>query len=201
MKLHEKGGKMNIGIDVDNTIVDTLKTLKKYCKEYNEKVIKRDIQMNQKGFNISNLYDWTDEEKEKFFIEYIDIIREEAKLKPNVCEVMNKLKQEGNSIHIITARRKIEGIIKDPYETTKKFLEESGIKYDKLAVQEDKRKYCIDNNIDVLIDDELQNIYSVCDIIPVIVFNEIYNTECEGNNIIKVNTWNEVYDIIKKMRL
>ena len=57
---------MNIGIDVDNTITDTLPVLKKYCKEYNDKVIKRNLTMNEEGFAVANLYDWTEDEKTDF---------------------------------------------------------------------------------------------------------------------------------------
>ena len=65
-------------------------------------------------------------------------------------------------------------------------------------MQKDKKQFCIDNNIDVLIDDEPQNIDSVSKVIPVIVFEAIHNEECNGTNIIKVNTWGEVYNIIKE---
>ena len=36
---------MKIGIDIDNTITDTLPILKQYCKRYNEEVVKRNLKM------------------------------------------------------------------------------------------------------------------------------------------------------------
>lgn len=186
---------MKIGIDVDNTIIDTLPVLKKYCREYNEKVIKRNLKMNEEGFAVANLYEWTQEEKTDFLIKYIDEVREQAPIKKNAQEIIRKLKQEGNTIYIITARKQIGD--RSPYEATQKFLKKNDFQYDELVVQKDKKQFCIDNNIDVLIDDEPQNIDSVSKFIPVIVFEAIHNKKFNGKNIIKVNTWNEVYNIIK----
>lgn len=188
---------MNIGIDVDNTITDTLPVLKKYCKEYNDKVIKRNLSMNEEGFAVANLYEWTEEEKKEFLVKYIDEVREQAKIKQNAQKIIRKLKQEGNTIYIITARKQIKD--RNPYEITQNFLQKNNIQYDKLVIQKDKKQFCIDNNIEILIDDEPQNINSVSEVIPVIVFEAIHNKKCSGSNIVKVNTWDEVYNVIKNM--
>ena len=37
---------MKIGIDIDNTITDTLPLLKKYCEEYNSNVVKKNLKIN-----------------------------------------------------------------------------------------------------------------------------------------------------------
>ena len=41
---------MNIGIDIDNTITDTLPILKRYCKKYNDEEVKRNLVMHDEGF-------------------------------------------------------------------------------------------------------------------------------------------------------
>lgn len=186
---------MRIGIDVDNTITDTLPVMKEYCKKYNEEVVKRNLPMNEKGFAASNLYDWKDEERQDFFDNILPQVFSKVQTKENAKDIINKLKKEGNSIYIITARTKI----KEPYRVTQEMLERYGIDYDELIIQKDKKQCCIDKKIDILIDDEPQNITSVSEIIPVIAFEALHNEECEGNNIIKVNTWNEVYDTIKEI--
>ncbi len=187
---------MRIGIDIDNTITDTLPVFIRYCKKYNEEIVKRNIPMNETGFNITTLYDWTQEEKDDCFLKYIDEAREQVEVKPNAKKIIQKLKKEGNSIYIITARKR--GIM-DPYETTLKFLQKNGIEYDEFVVQKDKKQYCIDNNIDILIDDEEKNINLVSEIIPVIAFEYIHNASCKGKNIIKVKTWDEAYTVIKQI--
>lgn len=189
---------MKIGIDIDNTITDTLTILKQYCKKYNDEVVKRNLPMNEKGFATTNLYDWTEGEEGEFCRKYLEEAVMQAKIKENADKVIKKLKEEGNTIYIITARLKHH--FKQPYEITEKFLKENGIVYDELMVGiTDKKQCCIDNDIDILLDDEPQNINSVSEIIPVIVFEAIHNEECNGSNIIKVKTWHEAYDIIKKI--
>ena len=78
---------------------------------------------------------------------------------------------------------------------TKKFLDENNILYDELIVGcDNKYDFCRENKIDVMIDDEPQNINSISKMIPVIVFSGVQNQMCNGNNIIRVNSWNEVYE-------
>lgn len=187
---------MRIGIDVDNTITDTLVIMKQYCKKYNDEVVKRNLPMNEKGFAAGNLYDWTDEEMQDFFDNILPEVFLKVEPKKNAQEIIQKLKQENNEIYIITARRKA----KNSYELTLKTLQKYNIPYDELIVGNvDKKQVCIDNNIDILLDDEPQNINSVSEIIPVIVFEATHNEECNGNNIIKVKTWDEAYEVIKEI--
>ena len=189
---------MKIGIDVDNTITTTLPILKKYCKRYNDEVVKRDLKMNEKGYTTTMLYDWNAEENLVFCNKYLHEIFSQADIKENAIEIIQKIKSEGNEIHIITARS--EPTVIEPYNVTKQFLDENNIAYDKIVVNcRDKYTYCKENDIDIMIDDEPRHINSISQIIPVIVFKEIHNEECIGTNIIKVNNWNEVYEEYKKL--
>ena len=63
---------MKIGIDIDNTITDTLPLLKKYCEEYNNNVVKRNLKINPYGFATFNLLDWTIEEEMNFCNKYLE---------------------------------------------------------------------------------------------------------------------------------
>ena len=189
---------MRIGIDIDNTITDTLPVLKQYCKKYNDEVVKRNLPMNEKGFATTNLYDWTEEEEGGFCRKYLEEAVMKATIKQNADKIIRKLKEEGNTIYIITARLKHH--FREPYKITEKFLRENGIVYDELMVGiTNKKQCCIDKNIDIMLDDEPQNISTISQTIPVIVFEAIHNEECNGNNIIKVKNWNEAYEIIKEI--
>jgi len=197
--IKRKGRRMRIGIDIDNTITNTLPILKKYCQKYNEEVVKRDLKINEQGFASYNLYDWTEEENLDFCQKYLEEIVMQAKVKERAKEIIQKLKQEGNIIYIITARTNAH--FKNPYETTEKFLREHDIVYDRLIVNcTNKAQVCVENNIEVMIEDETHNIEKISTQIPVIAFQEIYNKRCEGKNIIKVNHWNEIYHIIKNIK-
>lgn len=189
---------MKIGIDIDNTITNTLPILKEYCKKYNNTVVKRNLQMHPDGFASYNLYDWTEEENMDFCIKYLEEVVMQAEIKENAKEIIQKLKNEGHNINIISSRA--IPMFKTPYETTEKFLKSHGIVYDKLLVGKiEKKSTCIENKLDILIEDEPQFILPISEFMPIIVFDEIYNNQCEGNNIIKVKNWNEIYEIIKKL--
>lgn len=187
---------MRIGIDIDNTITTTTPKLKEYCKKYNDEVVKRNLQMNEKGFATYNLYEWTDEEEMDFCNKYLEEIIFNVDVKENAGEVIKKLKDEGNYIYIVTRRKRPQ--YSEPYLLTKEFLDKNGIVYDELIVEcEDKYTFCVENKIDIMIDDEPQNIKPISKIIPVIVFEGAQNEVCIGEGIIRINKWEEVYEIIK----
>ena len=190
---------MRIGIDVDNTITTTLPILKDYCKRYNKEVIKRDLIMHEDGCSTMTLYDWTEEENLVFCNKYLEEIVMKADIKPNAKEVIEKIKNEGNEIYIITARSTPRFL--DPYGATKKQLDTNEIPYDKIIVNcPEKFNFCKENGIELMFDDEPQNVKEISKIIPIIVFEDLHNKECIGNNIIKVNTWNEAYEEYKKIK-
>ena len=56
------------------------------------------------------------------------------------------------------------------------------------------------DELDVLIEDEVKYINEMSEFMPVIVFDEIYNKQCEGKNVIKVTSWLEIYDKIKELQ-
>ena len=185
---------MKIGIDIDNTITSTIPVLRESCIKYNNEVVKRNLPINKYGFAVSNFFEWTYEEKMDFCSKYLEKIVVSAEVKHNAENVIKELKEE-NYIYIITARKK--PYFSNPYELTKKFLYENDIVYNELIVEcDDKYKFCVENNIDIMIDDEPQNINAISSVIPVIVFDGIQNSMCKGNNIIKVNSWDEVNEII-----
>lgn len=189
---------MKIGIDIDNTITNTLPLLKDYCEKYNRDVVKKNLKMNEFGFSTSNLFDWTKEEEMDFCRKYLKEIVLSAGIKENAQEIIKKLKEDNNYIYIITSRKKL--YFDEPFSMTEKFLKDNNILYDELIVGcEDKYSFCKKNKIDIMIDDEPQNINSISKIIPVLVFNGIQNEKCHGNNIIKVDTWNEVYDFVDSL--
>ena len=106
---------MNIGIDIDDTITKTSEEIDLYAKEYTENVLKRKFELqNIEIFDPmwpKHLYNWTDEEDEKFWDLYYEKIMENVKPKEDAVEVINNLSVKNNII-IITARWDIEsGII------------------------------------------------------------------------------------------
>ena len=190
---------MKIGIDIDNTITTTIPLLKQFCVIYNHEVVKRNLELHDDGFATYNFFDWTREEDMDFCKKHLEEVITNVKVKKDAGEVIKKLRREGNYICIITARKKPQ--LNDPYLLTKNYLDKNGIEYDQLLVGcEDKLSYCLDNCIDIMIDDEPQNITSISKKIPVIALEGIHNIKCKGPNIIKVDDWNEVYEKIQHIK-
>lgn len=185
---------MNIGIDIDNTITDTLPKLKEYCRKYNDEIGRTDLSMHEDGYSSYNLYDWSAEENMAFCVKYLEEAVLQATVKPGAKEVIEKLKKDGHTINIISSR--VTPMFKTPYETTEKYLKENGIVYDKLLVGSiNKLQVCRENKIDIMMEDETHYIEELAKEIPVIVFEYVYNKELNGKNIIKVNNWSEVYPL------
>ena len=78
-------------------------------------------------------------------------------------------------------------------------LKEKGIVYDKLLVGKiEKRSSCIENQLDVLIEDEVKYINEMSEFMNVFVFDAVYNKQCSGKNITRVYNWLEIYDKINE---
>ena len=142
---------MNIGIDIDDTITKTSEETDIYAKEYTESILKRKFEpQNIEIFDpmwAKHLYNWTDEENDKFWDLYYEKIMENVKPKEDAVEVINNLSVKNNII-IITARWDREsGIIA---KITKEWLKRNKINYEKLYIgHKDKRKISEECKIDV----------------------------------------------------
>jgi len=128
------------------------------------------------------------------------------KIKPRnfACEVINKLKEDGNTICIITNRASDLSYCDISLDEMKRnviqWLCENDIYYDKLIFSNgDKVKFVIDNKIDIMIDDNPINIRAISNVIPVICYNSNCNKLCEGNNIMRCYSWYDIYNTIKEI--
>jgi len=181
---------MKIGIDIDNTILNTLPILKKYINNY-IRILDKGYIMNENGFCSSNLCNWVWEDEYDFCLKYLELTVSTSEIFEHVKEVVELLKENGHEIHFITARSKPH--FKDPYKISEATLKRKEIPYDYLVVEcSDKRTYCKANGIELLIDDEPHNIIEVAKDIPVIVLKGLQNEKCIGNNVVKVNDWYEI---------
>ena len=189
---------MRIGIDIDGVLNDfhqlKLDYGAKFCYEHQGKGLKM---INPDGYEYET-FNWDYETIEQFRKEYHDSVTEEARLFAG--EVIKKLKEQGHEIYIITARiytTEESDRGKQMREHVKKWLEENGIYYDKLVfTKEDKVEDCMQNKIDLMIEDKVRNIKNISKRIPVICYYASYNKDCVGDNIIHAYSW---YDILLKI--
>ena len=142
---------MNIGFDIDDTITNSSKIFIKYAIEYNnlKKII---YPVNTNELDQTLAFGWNDKNKKEFKNLYLKKILMETTPNKDVIKVINYLKKTGNKIYLITARNDSE--ISNMYEFTKRWLLINKINYDKLFVNcKSKVSACIENQIDVFIDD------------------------------------------------
>lgn len=195
---------MRIGVDVDGVLTYLLRYQLKYGKKY----FKNCKKINENEIDIEGIFGCTHKEREKFWIKYIWKYCLSEPARENAAATLRKLKEEGHEIYIITGRA----------HTTEKgitgwlfrkmliyWLKKEGIPYDKIIFCSeknsdiDKRKYCIENKIDVMIDDKVENLLAVKDIVKAICFEDNNNRMLNDDNIEKVRNFNQVYTKIQEI--
>lgn len=193
---------MRIGIDIDGCLTDISRFVAdfgiKFCYENNIKYeLKEDEYNEAKALGI--LY----KDAEKFWNQYLEYYATKYKARKFASEVMYKLKEE-NEIYIITARNEVKlppevyGYMQD---MVKKWLKDEEISYNKLIFTTgSKLPYCLENNIDIMVEDSPRNILEISTEIPVLCFDNPYNKNVDGNNITRVYSWYDVLSKIKKIR-
>lgn len=133
---------MNIGIDFDNTLVNTKEITKKYLDIY------------YPNNNLKSYHDLPEEEVVSFLSKtYIDILNDLSIL-PNARETLDFLRKNGCKLILITARGdryiesdKAEALLKD-------FFKKKNIVFDdEVYCATHKVEACIEKNIDIMIDD------------------------------------------------
>ncbi len=147
---------MNIGIDIDNVIASFDNALLKESLKHDKKLRNTGIVNENADYIRRGMFDWTNEENEKFYKENIERIAINLKPIHRASETIKKLKKDGNKIFIITGRE--NGEYENPRKMTKNWLEKYDIEYDKLIFTDAydahaKTVECIKNNIDVMIED------------------------------------------------
>ena len=170
----------------------------RYAREYNTiNGIEYNIHENEWDFD--KAFGWDEQNSVKFMNAYIRQALTEAKPKEDAVEIIKKLKTEGHTIMIITARH--DNNIQDVYNISKDWLKRYDIPYDKLVVNStDKAEKCKENGINLFIDDIINNCENVHNElnIPVYLFDSPYNQKHENTAIKRVFSWKELYGEIGK---
>ena len=195
---------MNIGIDIDGVLTDLEKAIIDFGTKMSVEEkwpIKIDV---SKYWEVEAL-EWTQEQADKFWNKYLVEYVVESKPRMFSEEIIEMLKKEENNIYIITARNEY-GMPPEYYgkmqELTREWLKNQDIKYDKLIFARDSEKLhqCIENNVEIMIEDSPNNIEDISKKIKVIKFDCQYNKQVNGENIITAYSWYHIYDIINKTK-
>lgn len=195
---------MRIGIDIDDTTFLTVKSMIKYADIFEEQRTGRhannDYGKITNRYYLKHLYGWDDETKQTFFNIYYKNVLKECTMLPNANTVIKKLKEDGHTIHFITAR-----LMNIPNCDTEKITKESfkkfNIPYDTLSMPiKDKLTFVKENNIDLIIEDSYETCKEFIDNgMKSILMTTRMNEQILDENIIRVKDWNEIYNIVKNM--
>lgn len=194
---------MRIGIDIDNVISNFNEEL---LKEY----IKHDKELRNTGIINENpeyigrgMFDWIEDEEKSFYIDNIERIVKRLNVKDGAKEYIDKLKEDGHSIYIITGRD--NGEYSNPYNMTKEWLDNNFIYYDELiltnAYKNDKHgktEKCLENHIDIMIDDSV-HICQDCieNNITTLLMDTPYNKQVD---MPRVYNWEDIYEFISNYK-
>ena len=190
---------MNIGIDIDNVISNFNEVLLNEFLIHDKDLRNSGIININADYITKGMFDWTKEELNEFYMNNIERIAKKLVVLDGAKEYIDKLKNDGYNIFIITGRD--NGEYTNPYEMTKKWLDENNIIYDKLIITSaydthSKTKVCLKNHIDIMIDDS-KRICEDCVInnIKALLMDTPYNKD---SSITRVHNWEEIYEFIKK---
>lgn len=192
---------MRIGIDIDNVISNfnemLLETYLIHDKELRNTGI---INPNAKYIR-TGMFDWSNEEELSFYKDNIEGIAKKLKVKEKAKEYIDRLHNDGHLIYIITGRD--NGEYSEPYNMTKKWLDENNIYYDNLILTDAydmhaKSLECLKNDIDIMIDDSVRICSDlITSGITTILMDTPYNRKI---NIRRVKNWEEFYEFVSSYK-
>lgn len=194
---------MNIGIDLDGVLTNyrqfAIEQGQKYCKENDKGKL-----VNPEAYYMKDMYNWDEKTDYDFWIKNIFSYATENPVIQGASENTKKLKEDGHTIFIITARKfatpddNCKEEIREKMKTTvKEWLAKNEIEYDYIIFsKEEKSKHIIENDIDVMIEDSPNNVKNLSKLTKIICMDWPYNKGIENDNIYRCYNWNEIYDKI-----
>lgn len=193
---------MIIGVDIDGVLTN----LYSYCAKKSKEFFKKEKPEGEKFKKSTCLYQllgMTKEQDKRFWKEYIWAYSKDVKFYKQASKFLNKLREEGHQIYIITLRQYfgtgdensvlMENIIKETFAN-------NGIVYDKLFGLYGKREKltCVlENNVEVMIDDSYENLSVISPHVPCICFDAKYNHGIKLDNMTRCKNWKQVYKALK----
>jgi len=198
---------MNIGIDIDDTLSNSFESVFADSQRFdidklgNEGKVQNYGKIDNHNY-IETMYPhWTQEQTDLFWDKYFINMLTKATPKTYASEVIQKLKQEGNKIVIITSRYEVvqgKNIIE---EYSKKWLDKNNIPYDKFILNaQDKSIVAKQENINMFIDDSVIHCRKMQkENIKSFVFTSIMNQDIELDDIERVYSWVQIYNKYKEL--
>ena len=192
---------MKIGIDIDNVLSNFNEIL---LNDY----LEHDKVLNNSGIihideYIRKMFDWDVSYEQEYYKNNIERLASFFTPIEDSSKYINKLKNTGNEIYIISGRD--NGEYSDPHNMTINWLKKYNIPYDRLILtnaykHQEKADICNELGIDIMIDDSV-NVCAKCseNNIECILFKTPYNKKEYRFN--RLGSWKEIYDYITNKKV
>lgn len=189
---------MRIGVDIDGVLnnIDQwhLAMGTKYCLEHR---LPYQIQVDQ--YLMKDVFSLTEEEADDFWKENLVHLVQDIHVREGASEVIQKLREMGHTIIILTARsdKYFPDDLGKMETSTRTWLENNHILVDEMILSSaNKSQDCSHYQIDLMIEDRAENVLSISEKIPVLCFDAHYNQQIEKENVHRVYSWYEIYDYL-----
>jgi hypothetical protein len=192
---------VRIGIDIDNVISNFNEMLLEAYLMHDKELRNTGIINPNAKYIRTGMFDWSNEEEHSFYKDNIEGIAKKLKVKEKAKEYIDRLHSDGHLIYIITGRD--NGEYSEPYNMTKKWLDENNIYYDNLILTDAydihaKSLECLKNDIDIMIDDSVRICSDlITSGITTILMDTPYNRKI---NIKRVKNWEEFYEFVSSYK-
>lgn len=188
---------MNIGIDVDGVLLDT----RQFMLEYGKRFFRREP-VDPAGYTIEEMFGVSGVPVLLFGMRwFLPYYCRKYPPSPGAAEVYRELKDSGNMIWQITARKfalNPSPLGRYSHRALEGWLSRNGFCYDRLLLVDEKRAAqeklgcCRKHGIDIMIEDNPDTALALAgNGIKVLLFDAPYNREAESENIVRVHNWDE----------
>lgn len=196
---------MNIGFDIDYTISNPLKSQDKIVMDYLAEHGIEPVLVDPTRFGLLERYGLSKKEDREFWDKVgIDVLCGSEPM-PYAVETLKRLKDDGHTISLITARGTSEMLSKNPYVYSYLWLKKHGFVFDKIICRDpDKADACEQLGVDVFVDDNikvLRKLENICSgtILMTAPHNLHFDDKDLPSNCKRVHNFNEVYEIISNL--
>ena len=185
---------MRIGIDIDNTITNTRETILAFLQRY---ALARSLpySFDPSKYTLEEAIPWEPKDLDRFIEQHLADVYREVAPKSHAVETIRNLHCH-DYIALITSRNRRNGNIR---EITMEWLARNQVEYDQLIMNDtvnmhhfSKLAACLENGIQVMIEDHDGLALELSRFIPVVLFDYPYNANIRGDNIIRVQDWLQV---------
>lgn len=178
---------MIIGIDVDGVLVDMGSYQLEMGKPYFKSKYGYEIK-NPKAYDVETIFGCSHKEREKFWTKYIWRYCLKLEMATDAAKVVRILREAGHKIFVITGRahtteKGITGVVFRRMLVY--WLRKNHFEYDRIIyVSEknsasDKHDVCLNEKVDILVDDKPENILLLKDKITVLCYPAVWNEDMQ----------------------